>query len=139
MTQDWVRYLLLAIDLLKNGLIFTFLVFFALLNGGLLIDVSNLLLIFERSNDVFFMEWFSPSIRDPVFHFIFHGLFIWRPCKCLSQGLFVQLVEFVIKLSDHLLNAGSLLFLVQFVVNGGFNVFICVKTLLLLRPEWLLL
>jgi hypothetical protein len=49
----------------------------------------------------------------------------------------MQLIKLVIELSDHLLDAARLLFLIQLVVDCILDVFICVLPLRFLSRVWL--
>lgn len=75
------------------------------------------------------MEWFCPPLRNPILNLILHGDFVGWPGKGLREGLFVQLIKFIVELCDHLLNARCFLLLVKFVVDCILNVLICIVAL----------
>jgi hypothetical protein len=57
-----------------------------------------------HADHIMLVESFGPSLRDAILDLILnHGL-VWALCQGLSQRLLMQLVKFVVKLGDHLLD-----------------------------------
>ena len=89
------------------------------------------------------MEPLCPSLWNSVFDFISQLVFIRTFGKRLVDTLFVELVKFVIKLSNHVLDVLSLFLLIQFVNHSLFNVSFTERQASLrisqLRCQWFLL
>ena len=75
-----------------------------------------------HADDVLLVELLGPALRDAILHLILdHGL-IWTLCQSLGQRLFMQLVELVIELCDHLLNVSAFLLGVDFLEDSDLHV-----------------
>ena len=138
MRQDRIDDGLLTLDLLHHGLVLAVSHLVAFGDGGWFVNKAQIIRVvlglFSHvvAEDVFLVEGTCPPLRDSVLNFVLHSDFIWRPCQCLRQRLLMQLIKLVVELGDHVLNAGGFFLLVQLVVDGVFNVFVCVLTLGLL-------
>ena len=70
----------------------------------------------SREN-VFLMKRLGPHFWNPILDFVPDCFFIWASCQSLGQRLLMKLIKFVVKLSDHLLDASALFFMVDLLVN----------------------
>ena len=77
-------------------------------------------------NNVVFMEFFSPSVWNSVLYLILKLLNIGLFTQRLTNALLMQLIKFVVKLSDHLLDVLSLFLLVELVDYCLLDVPLCV-------------
>jgi len=116
-----VERFILKLDLLWNHLDLIHL---------LLLHFTSLRILLVWLQNIFFVELLCPFLRNSVLNLVLHCDFIRAPCKSLSQWLLVELIELLVELRYHRLNTRILFFLIQLVVNGYFNIFLGVKTLL---------
>lgn len=96
----------------------------------LLLHFASLCKLLVWLQNIFFVKLLSPFLRNAVLNLVLHCDFIGASCKSLSQWLLVELIELLVELRYHRLNTRILFFLIQLVVNGYFNIFLSVKTLL---------
>ena len=82
-----------------------------------------LLIININVDDIIFMETLCPSLWNSIFNFFFHLFSIWTFSQSIINTLFMQFIKLVIKLSNHMLNLQSLLFLQQSINNCLLNLF----------------
>lgn len=72
--------------------------------------------------DVVFVEFSGPTIWDAVLHLVLKLVHVGLLGESLVHGLLMELIEFVVKFSDHLLDVLGLFLLVQLVDYGLLNV-----------------
>ena len=68
------------------------------------------------------VEALSPSFRDTVLDLILDHSLVGALGESLSQRLLMQLIKFVVKLCDHLLDIGTLFLSVKSLEDGNLNV-----------------
>ena len=125
--QDGVLDGSCATDLVLEGLLTTRLIIVSLVQDLVLIDITAFLgdaLPTEdiHTDDVLLVELLGPALRDAILHLILdHGL-IRTLCQSLGQRLFMQLVELVIELCDHLLDVSTFLLGVDFLEDSDLHV-----------------
>ena len=117
----WIIRFVLKLNLLRNHL--------DLIDLGLL-HFTSLRILLVRLQNVLLVKLLCPFLWNAILNLVFHGNFIRAPGKSLSQWLFVELIELLVKLCYHRLNTWILFFLIQLVVYGYFDIFFSVKTLL---------
>ena len=100
-----------------------------------LVDISTLFwdaltLNNVHADNVMLVESFGPTLWDSVLDLVLdHGL-VGALGQCLSQRLFVQLVKFVVELSDHLLDVCAFLFGIESLNDGKFDLILSEHALL---------
>jgi len=141
--QDWVVNWSLSINLHYQRLVPLVSQSLALLQNGVTVDFTSLLddsALFEqiKAYDVVLVEILGPSLWDAILDLVFDSLFVGAFCKGRSKGLFMKLIELVIKLSNHLLDVSTLFLHVKLGVDCFLDLSLVKQPLRDLRSIWLL-
>lgn len=119
---------MLAVQILHDVLLGLFVDGRDLGNIALLIDSATLLhdtsvlIVDVNVDDVVFVELSGPPLRNSILDLVLEFDTVGALGESLGDRLLVKLVEFVVELGDHLLDVMRLLFLIELVDDGLFDV-----------------
>lgn len=110
------------LDLLLLLLLFSLRYLRRLVNFAALLVDAWFLIVNIDVHDVKLVELPRPSLRDSILDLLLELLFVRALGQSLTDTLLMKLVEFIIKLGDHLLDILSLFLLIQLVNDGLLDV-----------------
>ena len=107
--KDWVVDWGITSNLVLQTLLSRMLISIPLINVKVFIDDTTLFrnditLVNIGGDDVFFMEFLSPSLWNTIFNLIFYHVLVRALGQGSCKGLLMQLVKFVVELGNHLLD-----------------------------------
>lgn len=100
--------------------------------SSLLLD-ARLLVINVDVDDVVFVEFPGPPLRNTVLDLLLELLLVRTLCKSLGNRLLMELIELVVESSDHLLDVLGLLFLIKLINDSLLNIHLSEANHLALR------